>query len=354
MQPKFRVVEQEDGRFLVDVRGALPSGRVFRRRVIPKVSSKKQAQDYGYALWKAALDGVLEVRRAKPKLSKIWPVFWEQHVLGSRLKPSQQRSLESLWDNHIGKVFGDMPVTDIDYAAIQAFKGSRADKAPKTVNNALIALKTVLKFAQDKGHLVTLPKIQMLKVQKGRPTIYDIPTYSRLVETALTMSLEHAAVVLLGGECGLRAGEMQALDHGDVHGNSLVIQRSAWRKHVGPTKGYAARTVPMTPRTAAVIHELAKRKGLIVRQRQGQASSHNSLTKLLRQAQAEARVPKLSLHALRHTFATDVTKLLGIRAAQKLLGHADVTTTERYEHGVADNETALVLERGRLPAKVTK
>lgn len=347
MVPKFRVVLGDDGRWLVDVRGTLPDGSNFRRRVTPRVTSKKAAQDYGEALWKAALDGLLKQGKHRATLAKAYEKFWEQHVLGSRLKPSQQASLKSLWRAHLQPAFGAMPLDEITYAAVQAFKGQRAELAPKTVNNALIALKSILRFAVENGMLDKQPKITMLKVQRGRPVIYDIPTFNALVEAALGLSLEHAAVVLLGGECGLRAGEMLALEHGDVAGASLVIQKSRWKRLTGETKGFAVRSVPMTERTAAVIYRLAARKGLLLKQASGKPMMYKGLRRLLLQAQKAAMVPRLPLHALRHTFATDVTKLLGIRAAQGLLGHSEVTTTERYTHLVADETTARILQEAR-------
>jgi integrase len=41
-------------------------------------------------------------------------------------------------------------------------------------------------------------------------------------------------------------------------------------------------------------------------------------------------LPELRFHDLRHTAGTRITRQRGIKAAQKLLGHADLRTTERY------------------------
>ena len=72
-------------------------------------------------------------------------------------------------------------------------------------------------------------------------------------------------------------------------------------------------------------------------------------------------LPELRFHDLRHTAGTRITRERGIKAAQKLLGHADLRTTERYaafelgdlrEAMEAVNRTAQISHKGfGAPAK---
>jgi len=67
--------------------------------------------------------------------------------------------------------------------------------------------------------------------------------------------------------------------------------------------------------------------------------NRNSLSRAFDRVVTRADIaePKGSLHCLRHTFAsTLVQKGVPLRVIQKLLGHADYTTTERYAHLAPD------------------
>jgi integrase len=64
-------------------------------------------------------------------------------------------------------------------------------------------------------------------------------------------------IVLLGGEAGLRCGEIIALEWSDVDlgKRQLCVQRSEWRGHVTAAKSGRLRHVPMTVRLAAALRE---------------------------------------------------------------------------------------------------
>lgn len=57
-------------------------------------------------------------------------------------------------------------------------------------------------------------------------------------------------MVLLGGDAGLRLGEILALEWRDVEltARRLTVQRSDWQGHVTVPKGGRSRHLPMTQR----------------------------------------------------------------------------------------------------------
>lgn len=349
MKSTVRELRQtSDGvQYSIQIRGRLPNGQVVRERYTRPFFNVRTANEWARKRIELLILGEDERGPESPTLATLWVDYEKKHIRGQRLKPSQQRALQSLWDNHLGKALGAKRLDAIDYAVIQDFKSSRAGLSPKSVNNCLVALKAMLRFANKTGVLDKLPPIEMLKVPKTTAEYYDIATFNRLVNTAINMSDRHAAIVLLGGEAGLRAGEMLALDAADLQLPMLHVRRTLWRGHMGSTKGNSERVLPLTTRTVTVLERLCTAPGPVLRTSKGTRLNQTMLQRALKQVQDAADLPPLSLHKLRHTYGTDVTRTLGIRAAQVLLGHADVKTTERYSHVLATRGVARALENAR-------
>ena len=125
----------------------------------------------------------------------------------------------------------------------QNLKRHLKDRTPKTVNNVLTVLNVLLKKA----------------VEKPSAGFYDFDDYERLGLVAAAKAKEPAAylIVLLGGDRGLRCGEIIALEWSDVDlgKQQLCVQRSEWRGHVTAPKGGRSRYVPRTARLASALRE---------------------------------------------------------------------------------------------------
>lgn len=94
----------------------------------------------------------------------------------------------------------------------------------------------------------------MLRTPRTEATFYEFDQFERLVEAA-AREPQTQLVVLLGGEAGLRRGEMIGLEWTDidVSKRQLCVTRSDWRGHVGAPKGGRIRYVPLTRRLAAAL-----------------------------------------------------------------------------------------------------
>ncbi len=78
--------------------------------------------------------------------------------------------------------------------------------------------------------------------------------------------------------------------------------------------------------------------------------NESSLQKAIRAARIRADIQKqVTSHTLRHSFATHLLEAgTNIRIVQKLLGHADVKTTEIYTHVLQQNLNKVVSPLERL------
>src|SRR5262249_50591070 len=124
---------------------------------------------------------------------------------------------------------------------VQRLKSHLSNRAPKTVNNVLVVLNVLLKQALDWTVITEMPcTIRLLATSRPQMGFYHFDEYERLVSAAKAMDSSVYLIVLLGGEAGLRCGEIIALEWGDVDlgKRQLCIQRSEWRGHVTVPKGW--------------------------------------------------------------------------------------------------------------------
>jgi hypothetical protein len=94
-----------------------------------------------------------------------------------------------------------------------------------------------------------------VRAPKPSTEFYDFDDYERLLDVAKGFGPTAHLVALLGGEAGLRCGEMIGLEWGDVDlvKRQMCIQRSEWRGHVTVPKGgsIAIRADDRTARSGA-------------------------------------------------------------------------------------------------------
>jgi integrase len=163
---------------------------------------------------------------------------------------------------------------------------------------------------------------------------YDFDDFEHLVEAARRLDSNGYLVVLLGGEAGLRCGEMMALEWRDVdfQKRQICVQRSEWKGHVTVPKGGRLRYVPMTVRLATALRESRHvRSPRVLCQRDGSTLSADVVKHLVERVARRAQLSDNGVHRLRHTFCSHLAmRGAPTRAIQELAGHKDLSTTQRY------------------------
>lgn len=140
---------------------------------------------------------------------------------------------------------------------------------------------------------------------------------------------DRAMFTLLYG-CGLRIGEALSLDrHQAPRGDTMAVTG----------KGNKQRLVPVLPAVAEAIadylaacpHPLKPDDPLFVGVRGGRLQA-GIVQRRMRDLRRELGLPETATpHALRHSFATHLLAGGGdLRTIQELLGHASLSTTQRY------------------------
>lgn len=162
--------------------------------------------------------------------------------------------------------------------------------------------------------------------------------------------------MLLGGEAGLRCGEIMALEWTDVdlRKRQLCVAHSEWKGHVTTPKGGRLRYVPLTERLTAVLRTSRHLKGpRVLCSKGGSPLTQREVQGLVSRAARRANLVNVGVHILRHTFCSHLAMHgAPARAIQELAGHQDLTTTQRYMHlSPAAIESAIrLLDRGNIAA----
>ena len=142
------------------------------------------------------------------------------------------------------------------------------------------------------------------------------------------------AVLMLLYGCGLRIGEALGLDRADAPAadgalHSLPITGKGGKQRIVPVLPVVARAI--ADYLAACPHDLGPGDPLFVGARGGRLQPRLVQHAMARLRGALGLPSSATPHALRHSFATHLLANGGdLRTIQELLGHASLSTTQRY------------------------
>jgi integrase/recombinase XerC len=176
------------------------------------------------------------------------------------------------------------------------------------------------------------------KVRRSLPTHLSLDDVDRLLSVPrddTQLARRDRAILELLYSSGLRVSELTGLDWDrlDVESGAVRVLGKGRKERVVPVGRPALRALE-SYRAACAAAGLCVTRGAVFRNRAGGRLTSRSVDRLMARDVAAARTPsRATPHALRHTFATH---LLGggadLRAIQELLGHASLSTTQRYTH----------------------
>ncbi len=352
--------------WMVDVVFEHVDGRQERVRKVAPVQTRRGALDYERKLRVELLNPSPKKVEA-PTLAEFAPKFIEGHAKANRQKASGIQSKEIILRNHLVPMFGATPLDAISDWKIAQLKAKLSARSRKTTNNVLSVLGKLLKVAVKWKVLGQMPcTIELVKVSDASPTFYEFEDYARLVEAASKIGTRERVVVLLGGDAGLRVGEMVGLRWCDVdfRRGQLRIEQAAWKRSrkeaerangeewsVDTPKSGKGRIVPMTKALRDALQQHRHLRGeRVLTLEDGSPAPGWMIRSWLETAQRRAGLEvKGRLHRLRHTFCSHLAmRGAPAKAIQELAGHASLSTTLRYMHlSPSAREQAIALLDGR-------
>jgi integrase/recombinase XerC len=211
----------------------------------------------------------------------------------------------------------------------------------RSISRRMASLRSFYRFMVKRGILETNPTLDLAapKQPQTLPVFLDIEEAFRLMEAPGNndfASTRDRAILELFYTAGLRVGELTQLRASDMD------LKEAWVRVKG--KGRKERLVPMGERAIGAIEKylsirpevtpMAGHEQFLFLGERGRKIHPSVITLKLKQYAAKVGVgKKLSPHVLRHTFATHLLNGgADLRGIQELLGHASLSTTQKYTH----------------------
>jgi integrase/recombinase XerC len=228
---------------------------------------------------------------------------------------------------------------DVDHLLIRAFLARlhRAGLRKSSASRKLSALRTFFRYLCREGRLETNPARALLSPRREQriPSPLEEPQVAALVEMpgdGLAALRGRAILELLYGT-GIRCAELVGLDVAEVDLDARTVRVLG--------KGRKERVVPFGRRAESALRaylpareRCRPRSDALFVNARGTRLNDRSVRKLLTaRVRAVALDRRVSPHTLRHSFATHLlARGADLRAIQELLGHASLSTTQRYTH----------------------
>ncbi|UZN05299.1 tyrosine recombinase XerC [Cellulomonas sp. S1-8] len=256
--------------------------------------------------------------------------------------------LDHLLDHAVRQ--GVTQLADVDITVLRGWLASmaNADRSRATLARRAAAVRTFFRWATRTSRVGVDPTLRLGTARAaGRlPTVLAVEPVTRLLDAARESAAggdpvllrDWAAVEMLYAT-GVRVGELCGADVDDLDLGELTLRvvGKGDKERVVPFGRPAARAVdawlstgrPQLARAGSPAALLLGRRGGRVDQRQVRTVVHDLASRV--------GVDDVAPHALRHTAATHLLEGgSDLRTVQEILGHASLSTTQRYTHVSAE------------------
>ncbi|HEV8051941.1 MAG TPA: site-specific tyrosine recombinase XerD [Parachlamydiaceae bacterium] len=208
------------------------------------------------------------------------------------------------------------------------------DYASASICRALIAIKVFFRFLTREGVVPTNPALYLERPKLWQliPEVLNCAEVERLLKQPDVSNMQGArdkAVLEILYASGLRVSELCSLDLHNVEDTTLRVMGKGSKERIVPVGEEAISAVDRY----LSFRDGSEHKALFIN-RNGKRIDRIQVWKMIKHYAKEAGIAKnISPHTLRHSFATHLLDNgADLRIIQEMLGHATITSTERYTH----------------------
>jgi integrase/recombinase XerC len=245
---------------------------------------------------------------------------------------------------------GNAAAGELDYGTLREYLGSLYGRYKKTtIARKMSAVRSFFSFLERRGIRDDNPAADIAtpKQEKPVPVYLTVDEMFRLLEIpdrGSTPGLRDLAIMETLYSCGLRVSELAGLDLGDVRFDQRLVRviGKGDRERVVPVGRTALRALKRYLDATGAIRKRVwgseDRGPVFLNHRGGRLTSRSVARMIKKYVRICGLTSDASPHALRHTFATHLLEGgADLRSVQELLGHASLSTTQRYTHVTLDH-----------------
>lgn len=242
----------------------------------------------------------------------------------------------------------------IDYRTLRDYIGSLYGRYERTtVSRKLSAVRSFLTFLERRALRADNPGAYVSSPKQGKPVPVYLPVDDMfrmldLPDREGVLGLRNLAIMELLYSCGLRVSELAGLDQEDVDADRRLVRviGKGDKERVVPVGRTALRAVARYLEAVRPLRERASkdadREAVFLNNRGGRLTTRSMGRIIKKYAAACGLGSDVSPHALRHTFATHMLEGgADLRSVQEILGHASLSTTQKYTHVTLDRLMAV-------------
>jgi integrase len=290
---------------------------------------------------------------------KITLAKWiEEWLAGAGARGRRESTLRvytSLLNSRVVPVLGDLVLTRLAPAALERFFRQEEQKVKAGTVYTTYAILHVCLADAERLNLITANPLRKVRTPNAPPPVRTgwTPEHARQF-LAIAATSEDYTFWLLLLTCALRIGEALALkwEDCDLERGLLQVRRTITAGYKGravigdTTKSGKSRTLPLAETMIAALNDQRARvlnlqmanrniwqeEDLVFPNGLGAPRRSDVLRDRLAVLCAQAKVPPLTPHGLRHTAASLLAEHAPVAVARDVLGHSSLAITNTYVH----------------------
>lgn len=332
--------------------------RVKKYRTYPTLAAARA----GLRDFLSRRDQACQIAREPVTLSQ-WLASWMEDIVLPNRAETTSYAYQKIIDNHLNPILGDIPLSRLSPRDVQQYYTRLQQEeglSPNTLRRHHAILCSALRAAvrQDMLALSPMDRVVQPRSRLSEASYYKPDELKRLY--ALLEGHPLALPVQLAGSLGLRREEICGLKWDNVSFSHRILYIREARTSFGAnivrkeTKNKSStRTMYIPEELLRLLSEERSRQlrerqsgsGYVILDQRGEPCSPNALSLSFTRFVRRYGLPRVTLHGLRHTFAT-IASLQGATLFDigKALGHATPSTTGKiYTHLVDRTHESTIL-----------